>query len=464
VHDRFVGGAEPAMLGAVVAFRQVFNLLVLGRSRYTIFNASHFFSLLTPVRLVSTCRARENSRIRLYSCSARALRVGHHAARFFGVVGRQALGAVVVRICVRVLRLLCKCVNPALRCLTFPLAVNIMRLAAALRVFILAIIFLFRGRLLQSAREIIALPRARHNNAVASRGVTVEFGAAIILLKFQTLTMSLNDVVQPGVFMSSYFDNRLVNFLYQAEGAEAGSTPNALPSGDDADAIVAALACAIEAKDFRLRRHSDRVAGYALQIAEMMNLAPDERMVLQRGSILHDIGNIGIADSILLKPGGLSDWEFEEVRMHPIIGETICRSLVSLAPVIPLIRSHHEKLDGSGYPDALRGDAIPLLVRVVSVADVYDTLRSIARIAARSATTMRSIFCAKKPNVAGGKATSSICWRVSPRHRPIFLRFNLRHKKEYGRKDRTLSFYEFRSFARMAGNQRHRRLRVRHGF
>jgi len=165
-----------------------------------------------------------------------------------------------------------------------------------------------------------------------------------------------------------------INLFHQAEGS-GGSAPSS-EANDNPDAIVAALACAIEAKDFRLRRHSDRVAGYALQIAEMMNLSPEDRTTLQRGSILHDIGNIGIADSILLKPGGLSDWEFEEVRMHPIIGETICRSLGSLAPVIPLIRSHHEKLDGSGYPDALRGDAIPVLVRLVSVADVYDTLRS----------------------------------------------------------------------------------------
>ena len=171
----------------------------------------------------------------------------------------------------------------------------------------------------------------------------------------------------------SAFPTRHTSF-FQAEGASAGSASSS--ENDAADAIVAALACAIEAKDFRLRRHSDRVAGYAGQIAQMMNLSESDQTILQRGSILHDIGNIGIADSILLKPGGLSDWEFEEVRMHPIIGETICRSLTSLAPVIPLIRSHHEKLDGSGYPDALRGDAIPVLVRVVSVADVYDTLRS----------------------------------------------------------------------------------------
>ncbi|HEX8834062.1 MAG TPA: HD domain-containing phosphohydrolase, partial [Abditibacteriaceae bacterium] len=144
---------------------------------------------------------------------------------------------------------------------------------------------------------------------------------------------------------------------------------------DDADAVIAALVSAIEAKDFRIRRHSERVANYAVQLGEKMGLAPDALTLLQRGSMLHDIGNIGIPDSILLKPGGLSDWEFEEVRMHPIIGEQICKSLQTLRDVLPLIRSHHEKLNGSGYPDALKGDQIPVLVRIVAVADVYDTLR-----------------------------------------------------------------------------------------
>jgi putative two-component system response regulator len=144
---------------------------------------------------------------------------------------------------------------------------------------------------------------------------------------------------------------------------------------DAAEAIVQSLACAIEAKDFRIRRHSERVANYVKQLATAINLPPEEQQLLQHGALLHDIGNIGIADSILLKPGGLSDWEFEEVRMHPIIGETICRPLTTLRSILPLIRSHHEKLDGSGYPDALRGDQISLHVRILAVADVYDTLR-----------------------------------------------------------------------------------------
>lgn len=172
------------------------------------------------------------------------------------------------------------------------------------------------------------------------------------------------------------FSMREGALFFQAVDASNGSAAPQERATDGIVAIVDALACALEAKDFRLRRHSDRVAGYALQLGKKLNLSDEDNALLHHGSILHDIGNIGIADSILLKPSGLSDWEFEEVRLHPIIGETICRPLASLAPVLPLIRSHHEKLDGSGYPDALKGDAIPLLVRILSVVDVYDTLRS----------------------------------------------------------------------------------------
>jgi putative two-component system response regulator len=139
---------------------------------------------------------------------------------------------------------------------------------------------------------------------------------------------------------------------------------------------VQALLSATEAKDFRIRRHSERVAGYANQVAEHLQLSDEDRSTLFYGSLLHDVGNIGIADSILLKPSGLSDWEFDEVRLHPIIGEQICKPLRSAQKLLPLIRSHHEKMNGSGYPDNLAGEQIPYLVRILSVIDVYDTLRS----------------------------------------------------------------------------------------
>ncbi|PQV65515.1 HD domain-containing protein [Abditibacterium utsteinense] len=140
-------------------------------------------------------------------------------------------------------------------------------------------------------------------------------------------------------------------------------------------ATVEALMTAIEARDADLRRHSERVARYAVQIALSLNFEVPAQHQIYLGALLHDIGNIGIPDSILLKPSGLTSWEFDEMKLHGIIGETICRPLPELAGALPLIRSHHEKLDGTGYPDALQAEQIGVAVRVLSVADVYDTLR-----------------------------------------------------------------------------------------
>ena len=141
------------------------------------------------------------------------------------------------------------------------------------------------------------------------------------------------------------------------------------------EAIVETLMTAIEARDMKLRRHSERVADFCDQVAVKMDLDEEARQVLRFGCLLHDIGNIGIPDSILLKPTGLTAWEFDEMKLHTIIGEQICRPIEALTSALPLVRSHHEKLDGSGYPNELSGHEIPLSVRILSVCDVYDTLR-----------------------------------------------------------------------------------------
>lgn len=150
---------------------------------------------------------------------------------------------------------------------------------------------------------------------------------------------------------------------------------DALPSADTLDHIVESLMTAIEARDYKLRRHSERVAKYAGEVAEALGMDAHVHQLLTYGCLLHDIGNIGIPDSILLKPTGLTAWEFDEMKLHSIIGEQICRPLNSLDEVLPLIRNHHEKLDGSGYPDGLRGADISLPLRILSITDVYDTLR-----------------------------------------------------------------------------------------
>jgi putative two-component system response regulator len=140
--------------------------------------------------------------------------------------------------------------------------------------------------------------------------------------------------------------------------------------------VVEAFLRTLEAKDLKLRRHSERVARFAGHIAAQLQMTDEERHQLHYGSLLHDIGNIGIPDTILLKPGGLTQMEYDEMKLHPIIGQQIVRPLHNSAPLRPLIRSHHEKLDGTGYPDGRAGEEIIRPVRILSVVDVYDSLRS----------------------------------------------------------------------------------------
>lgn len=147
-------------------------------------------------------------------------------------------------------------------------------------------------------------------------------------------------------------------------------------SSEPFEAVLQALLIALEARELGLRWRAEAVAGLSLGIGTAMHLDEPTMQSLRHGALVHDIGNIGIPDSILLKPSGLSDWEFQEVRLHPMIGERILQPLEAFRPVLPLVRSHHERLDGSGYPDRLSGGQIPALVRILSVADVYQTLRS----------------------------------------------------------------------------------------
>jgi putative two-component system response regulator len=136
------------------------------------------------------------------------------------------------------------------------------------------------------------------------------------------------------------------------------------------------LARAVEAKSPFTKGHSDRVTTFALALAEAARVPAAERELLQRGGILHDIGKISIPDAILNKPGALTPEERAVIEQHPAQGVKIIEPLESLRDTVPLIRWHHERLDGRGYPDRLQGDEIPHLVRILSVADVYDALQS----------------------------------------------------------------------------------------
>ncbi len=142
------------------------------------------------------------------------------------------------------------------------------------------------------------------------------------------------------------------------------------------ESIVRALVRAVEAKDPYTAGHSERVMQYSLWIAEELGLGDYEKRLLEMGCLVHDIGKIGIPDNVLTKPGKLTDEEFEMIRMHPVYGAKIVQNVDLFRECLPIIRWHHEKLDGSGYPDRLAGDDIPFLVRIATVADIFDAITS----------------------------------------------------------------------------------------
>ncbi len=132
----------------------------------------------------------------------------------------------------------------------------------------------------------------------------------------------------------------------------------------------------VEAKDIYTKGHSSRVAEYSKLIGEKLNLSSDEMHTLQVGSLFHDIGKIGISDSILLKDSPLTMDEYEKIKEHPIIGTHILSNANIFSDILPIVKYHHEYFDGSGYPDKLVGESIPLLARIVSVADAFDAMTS----------------------------------------------------------------------------------------
>jgi putative nucleotidyltransferase with HDIG domain len=141
-------------------------------------------------------------------------------------------------------------------------------------------------------------------------------------------------------------------------------------------ASMEALARAIDARDSSTFGHSARVAAVSLEIADEMHLSARDREALRRGALLHDIGKIGVEDKVLRKAGPLSDAEADDMREHPRIGHDMLKGLRFLHPSLPGVLYHHERWDGTGYPTGLRGTAIPLAVRILSVADVFDALTS----------------------------------------------------------------------------------------
>ena len=138
---------------------------------------------------------------------------------------------------------------------------------------------------------------------------------------------------------------------------------------DSAEAVLRSLALMVEARDAYTQDHCERLAQYATELGEALQLPEDDLVTLARGGYFHDIGKIALPDAILLKPTDLTPEEYERVKEHPVIGDRLCGNLRVLHRVRPIVRHHHERLDGSGYPDGLSGDAVPLLAQIISIVD-----------------------------------------------------------------------------------------------
>ena len=261
----------------------------------------------------------------------------------------------------------------------------------------------------QSARDMLEMMLRTHGYRVLAVG---DGPAALAVLQQEPVDMALIDVVMPG--QSGFAVCRaakdrpetrltpvvLITGLGRVEdrikGIEAGAddflnkpvrkeellarvkslvrVKRITDELESAETVVFTLAASIEAKDPYTEGHCDRLSRYCVALGERLGLPEEDRIALRRGGVIHDIGKVAVPERVLLKPGPLDVHERQLMETHPAIGERICAPLKSFRNVLPIIRWHHERQDGSGYPDRLRGHQIPLVARVLQTADVFDAL------------------------------------------------------------------------------------------
>src|SRR5439155_579633 len=175
---------------------------------------------------------------------------------------------------------------------------------------------------------------------------------------------------------------RLSHQAIRREGSPHADAGAAARSGleqarlDAAEGVILALARAVESRDGYTIQHAERVALYAREMGRAYGLGGEDLDVLYRGGLLHDVGKIAVPEAVLLKPGSLDEAEVASMQRHAVEGERICGPLRSTAHYLPIVRHHHERVDGHGYPDRLAGSEIPLGARLVAIADAWDAMVS----------------------------------------------------------------------------------------
>jgi len=204
-------------------------------------------------------------------------------------------------------------------------------------------------------------------------------GRALVAVPLPSATRAVGVVVIVDVEGSKRFnsdDVRLLSTIANQAGMAIANAELYAQLQDVYLATVRSLAAAIDAKDPYTRGHSDRVATLALMAADRIGLSHEDRLALELSAYLHDIGKIGVREDVLHKPGRLDEQEAEEMRSHPLIGANILAHVEFPWTITPNVRHHHERWDGSGYPDRLSGEEIPLLARILSVADSHEAMVS----------------------------------------------------------------------------------------
>jgi putative two-component system response regulator len=180
---------------------------------------------------------------------------------------------------------------------------------------------------------------------------------------------------------------------------------------ESAESLFLTLGRIIEARDPCTEGHCERLALYATELGASLDLEQSDIDALYRGGFLHDIGKIAIPDRVLLKKGRLTAREYALMKCHPVIGDDLCRTVRSFDAVRPIVRHHHERLDGSGYPDRLTGDDIPLLAQIVTVADVYDALTTDRPY--RKAMTKRTALAVMREEAREGAYAAELVQRLA---------------------------------------------------
>jgi putative two-component system response regulator len=190
----------------------------------------------------------------------------------------------------------------------------------------------------------------------------------------QALKVGVNDYIFKPFEVDTFIHSVLRNIANLRLTREKNELAERLKS--NMMTLIDTLATTLEARDPYTHGHSHRVGEYSCWIAEELNYTAQESEILRHGGILHDIGKIAVREEVLNKPGRLTAEEYEHIKIHPTVGYNILKQISDLEPLLPIVLSHHERIDGKGYPAAMPGEQIPLNARIAAIADTFDALTS----------------------------------------------------------------------------------------